>query len=147
MGHPAEFRQIIEKAEQIVQGPTHLAEKIGVPKTMISDAKAGRRPLPDAACEKLAEIAKVDFGDVIRARMRQRGSVSCPFVLMLFALVIVMLFVTIPARAAQVAVLQTTSSMQYTLCVVWPLQRAPGHAKQTEPEAIAGMSFSVDAHA
>ncbi|CAG4882788.1 protein of unknown function [Georgfuchsia toluolica] len=65
-----EFRQVIETAEKVVGGPTKLANEINVPKTMISDAKAGRRGLPDRACEKLAEIAKLDFGDVIRARMR-----------------------------------------------------------------------------
>lgn len=72
-----EFPEVIEKAlEKQKVTSAKLAEVLGVRPQDLTAAKKGRRGLPDAACEKLAEVANEDFGDVIRARMRQRGFAS-----------------------------------------------------------------------
>lgn len=99
MKNPEEFRQIIEIAEKKTKGASVLAQTIGVARTTISDAKAGRCGLPDQACEKLARVAEVDFGDVIRARMRQRGFVSISTAIMTAALMNVTLFITHAAES------------------------------------------------
>lgn len=120
-----EFPQIVEKAAEIVGGKSKLAAHLHTSKAAITEAAQGKRGLPDAACEKLAEAANMDFGEVIRARMRQRGGASCPFVLMLFALALVTLFVTTTARAAQGAVLQATScgDIHYASIRAWLRRR------------------------
>lgn len=112
-----ELDEIILKAvnnQKITQAA--LAKKIGVLPQTLNAAKKGRRGLPDEACEKLAEAANTDFGDVIRARMRQRGSVSINAAIMTAAFMIVTLFITHAATTQAGSSFQTVIKTLCKLC-------------------------------
>lgn len=54
------LRELIDLGAQIAGSNKELAEQIGISRTLLQDAKAGRQALPLIACGKLAELTKTD---------------------------------------------------------------------------------------
>lgn len=90
-----ELREMIEAAAKLAGDQKHLAKVIGLHPGVLTEAKAGRRGLPEVACGKLAEILGIDRWTVIAAsalvteRNPEKRAYLAPFVL------------TLPKKAAQ----------------------------------------------
>ena len=82
-----ELREMIETATKVTGDQTALAKMLGMPRNNLTDAKAGRRGLPEVACGKLAEILGIDRWTVIAAsalvteRNPEKRAYLAPFVL------------------------------------------------------------------
>jgi plasmid maintenance system antidote protein VapI len=63
-----DFRRILEKAIELKGTGRAVAQWLNVPEQHITDAKGGRRGLPDRCCLQLAQLLGMDFGKVIAAR-------------------------------------------------------------------------------
>ncbi|MDO8262136.1 MAG: hypothetical protein Q7T21_02815 [Gallionella sp.] len=104
-----ELREMIENAAKITGDQTELAKMLGMPRNNLTDAKAGRRGLPEVACGKLAEIIGVDRWTVIAAsalvteKNPEKRAYLAPFVLAL------------PRKAAAWTIAIATSAMIGTL--------------------------------
>lgn len=62
-----ELREMIEAAAKLAGDQKQLAKVIGLHPGVLTEAKAGRRGLPEVACGKLAEILGIDRWTVIAA--------------------------------------------------------------------------------
>lgn len=62
-----ELRQMIETATNSTHDQATLAKLLGLNPNSLTDAKAGRRGLPEVACGKLAEILGIDRWTVVAA--------------------------------------------------------------------------------
>lgn len=81
-----QLSEIITKAIPRFPSEAALARHLGVAPTLLNDAKKGKRPLPLAACGRLAEIVGMDRYDVAAAsdllteKNEQRRAYLLPFV-------------------------------------------------------------------
>ncbi len=62
-----ELRELIEQAAKIAGNQVALAKVIGIHPGVLTEAKAGRRGLPEVACGKLAELLGIDPWTVVAA--------------------------------------------------------------------------------
>lgn len=91
---------MIERGEVQKEGQKHLAESLGVSPLQLSHAKAHRRPLPDYACVRLAQLLELEPIEVIAAsalataKNPERREVWRPFVERIAASVATVLFVS-----------------------------------------------------
>lgn len=82
-----DLRELIDTGATTIGSQRALALALGMTEKNLSDAKAGRRGLPDFACFRIAEIVKVDPAKVIAAsalvteKDEERRKVFYPFVM------------------------------------------------------------------
>ncbi len=80
------IKELIERAATKAGDQKNLAKVIGVGANTLTDAKAGRRGLPDFACYKLAALLEIDPAQVVAAsalvteKDPEKRAVFLPFV-------------------------------------------------------------------
>lgn len=62
------FKEMIERGEKLSGGRPQLAKILDIDPNSVSDAKNGRRGMPDKACVKLAEIIGTEVKEVLKAK-------------------------------------------------------------------------------
>jgi len=102
-----ELRDICRKAEEKTGlSQNKLAERIGLEKTALSHALAGRRKLPAEAAIELWEITGIHPKEILAASARIAACI---------ALAVVTLLVTPPEKAQANQMLANADSMEYKL--------------------------------
>lgn len=82
-----ELKDLIEQGNSKAGNQTALANLLGIPRDVLTHAKAGRRSLPVSACFKLAEILDIDersvvaTSELVTEKNPERRAVFAPFVM------------------------------------------------------------------